>query len=214
MTKPKNAPSGQYVSKQTFWLVSLLALAVGFFGGVIFTLYRSQSTVIPGQTAAIGPQTSAGAPQADLSGMIAGLEVETQKNPQNVQAWIQLGDSYFDANQYEKSIRAYRRALELDPKNANVWTDMGVMYRRNGQPQEAIKAFDQAAKVDPKHEVSRLNKGVVLLHDLKDPQGALQAWEELLAINPLAVAPGGQTVDELVTQLKKSLAQQPPAGNK
>jgi cytochrome c-type biogenesis protein CcmH/NrfG len=214
MAKPKNIPSGQYVSKQTFWLVSLLALAVGFFGGVIFTLYKSESAVIPGQTAAISPQSSTGAPQADLSGMIAGLEVETQKNPQNVQSWIQLGNSYFDTNQYEKSIRAYRKALELDPNNANVWTDMGVMYRRNGQPQEAIKAFDQASKVDPKHEVSRLDKGVVLLHDLKDPQGAVQAWEELLAINPLAVAPGGQTVDELVTQLKKSLAQKPPAGNK
>ena len=214
MAKLKNAPAGQYVRKETFWLVSLLALAVGFFCGVIFTLYKSGPTVVPGQTAAVSPQSSTGPPQADLSGMIAGLEAETQKNPQNVQGWIQLGNSYFDTDQYEKSIQAYRKALDLDPNNPNVWTDMGVMYRRNGQPQEAIKAFDQAAKVDPKHEVSRLNKGVVLLHDLKDPQGAVQAWEELLAINPIAVAPGGQTVDELVTQLKKSLAQQPPAANK
>jgi tetratricopeptide (TPR) repeat protein len=79
------------------------------------------------------------------------------------------------------------------------------MYRRSGNPNEAVKAFDEAIRIDPKHEVSRFNKGIVLMHDLKDPEGAIQAWEELLKINPLAMGPGGRTVDELVTGYKKQL---------
>ena len=77
------------------------------------------------------------------------------------------------------------------------------MYRRSGQPQEAIKAFDKAIEVDPKHETSRFNKGVVLMHDMNDMKGAIEAWEGLLQINPVAVAPNGQSVDQMVTSMKK-----------
>ena len=81
------------------------------------------------------------------------------------------------------------------------------MYRRKGQPEEAIKAFDEAIRVDPKHEVSRFNKGIVLLHDLDKPEEGIRAWEELLKINPFAEAPGGKTVDELVTIYKRNIEQ-------
>ena len=63
-------------------------------------------------------------------------------------------------------------------------------------------AFDRAATIDPLHEICRLNKGIILLHDLNDPEAAAQAWEELLEVNPLATAPGGQPVAELVKSLK------------
>ena len=104
--------------------------------------------------------------------MIASLEDETARNPENTQAWVQLGNEYFDSSQHAKAIWAYRKSLELDPNNANVWTDLGVMYRRSGSPQEAIKSFDKAIEVDPKHEISRMNKGIVLLHDMNDMEGA------------------------------------------
>ena len=41
------------------------------------------------------------------------------------------------------------------------------------------------------------------MHDLKDVQGAVAAWEELLQINPLAMAPNGRSVMELVETIKK-----------
>ena len=105
------------------------------------------------------------------------------------------------------SIQAYPKSLEIDPNNANVWTDMGVMYRRSGDPQEAIKSFNKAMEVDPKHEISRMNKGIVLLHDLNDMDGAIRAWEELLKVNPVAMAPTGRSIDEMVQQMKKQQAQ-------
>ena len=47
------------------------------------------------------------------------------------------------------------------------------------------------------------NKGIVLLHDLQDPAGAIRAWEGLLEINPVASFPGGMSVDQMIQQLKK-----------
>ncbi len=186
-----------YMRKETALLISLLALAVGFFGGVFLGVYKSGSG-LQGTPAGGSP-----AAQKELQDQIAALEKESQQNPSNVAAWVELGNAYFDSDQYEKSIQAYRKALDLKPDNADVWTDMGVMQRKAGRPQDAVKAFDQAIAVNPKHEVSRLNKGIVLFHDLQDAAGALRAWEGLLEINPTAMAPGGVSVDQMVQSLKK-----------
>jgi len=199
MAKKSNIDSAQYVRKETLWLFTLLALAVGFFGGVMFGVFKSDTAAVPERPA----PSPARAPDSDRAGMIAALEKETSANPNNYEAWVELGNSYFDSDQYEKSIGAYRKALEIKPDNANVWTDMGVMYRRNGNPQQAVDSFDKAIEADPKHEVSRMNKGIVLLHDLQDVDGAIKAWEGLLEINPVAMAPTGRSVDEIIQQLKK-----------
>jgi cytochrome c-type biogenesis protein CcmH/NrfG len=214
MAKQSKTVDNQFVRKETFYLVSLLALAVGFFGGVMFAVYKSDSTPVPGVPGGQVPQAQAPQPQAVDPGrlsMIAALEKETLANPANEKAWIELGNSYFDTGQNEKAIQAYRKALEINPNNANVWTDMGVMYRRSGNSQEAIKSFDKAIEVDPKHEVSRMNKGIVLLHDMNDMEGAIKAWEELLEVNPVAMSPTGQSIDQMVQQMKKQMPQQGPA---
>ena len=208
MAKQQKIAQGQYVRKETLLLVSLLALAVGFFGGVVFTVFKSDSKApalsAPAQMTTPAPATATG--RADR---VAALERQTQADPQNINAWTELGNAYFDLQQYEKAIGAYRKSLELNPNNANVWTDLGVMYRRIGKPEEAIKAFDQAIAADPKHEVSRMNKGIVLLHDLRDFDGAIKAWEGLLEVNPIAMAPNGISIDQMVTQLKKQQAAKP-----
>ena len=147
-------------------------------------------------------------PKVDRFAAIAMLEKAVAANPNDVNAWIKLGNNYFDTDQYERSIQAYRKSLELNPNNANVWTDMGVMYRRSGRPQEAISSFDKAIEVEPNHETARFNKGIVYLHDLKDTQAAILAWEDLMKINPFAMAPNGQSVDQMVVGLKKQTGQQ------
>jgi tetratricopeptide (TPR) repeat protein len=75
------------------------------------------------------------------------------------------------------------------------------MYRRNGQPLKAIESFDKAMAIVPNHEQSRFNKGIVLRYDLNDREGAIRAWEELLKINPGAIAPNGQPLSEAIKTL-------------
>ena len=192
----------QYILKKTMWTVAFVALVIGFLGGSVFTVYKS-STGVP------MPTSQAPQPQAVEPGVsdekkqeIAALEMETSVNPKNMVAWIQLGNAYFDTNQSEKAIQAYQKYLELNPKNADVITDMGVMYRRSGQPKEAMAAFERAHEADPKHEISRFNKGIVLLHDLNDTEGAIKAWEELIRVNPFYTTPGGQPIKEMVESFK------------
>jgi cytochrome c-type biogenesis protein CcmH/NrfG len=207
MAKKKQSANVQYVRKETFWLVTLLSLAVGFFGGVVFAVLKSDSGPMPGSSQSQMPRAQTPAAMPVRTELMKALEDETAKNPQNTQAWVQLGNEYFDSGQNEKAILAYQKSLELDPNNANVWTDIAIMYRRSGRPQEAIKAFDKAIEADPKHEPSRLNKGIVLLHDMEDFDGAIAAWEGLLEVNPIAMAPTGRSVDEMVQQMKQQRSQ-------
>ena len=78
------------------------------------------------------------------------------------------------------------------------------MYRRTGDPTQAVKCFDRALSIDPGHETALFNKGVVLMHDIKDLNAALQAWEKLVQVNPNAQTPDGRTVKSMIDMVKKA----------
>jgi tetratricopeptide (TPR) repeat protein len=81
---------------------------------------------------------------------------------------------------------------------------MGVMYRRSGNPQEAMRCFDKAAAIDPRHRQSRYNKGIVLMHDLKNPEAAIKAWEELVSIYPDAKTQEGIPLSDMIKKFRSS----------
>jgi tetratricopeptide (TPR) repeat protein len=205
--KKKDTENGKYVKKETLLIVASVALLVGFFGGVVFGVYKSskgdpvQKSVMP------QPTEKDQDVSAEKGVQIFELEKKTSETPDDVTAWIDLGNLYFDSGNPEKAITAYNKSLELNPNNADVMNDLGVMYRRAGQPKKAIEAFDKAIKINPGHETVRFNKGIVLMHDLNDLEGTVQAWEELVKLNPNAISPTGQPVKELVENLKKSMKQ-------
>lgn len=191
------SPEGNFVKKETMFIVALITLVIGFLGGVFYSALQSS-----------GPPQPQQQQQQQQSGMtneqaraILSLEQEVAANPSNVDAWTQLGHVYFDTNNPSKAIRAYEKSLELRPNDPNVMTDLGVMYRRSGQPDKALEIFDKVISIDPSHEQSRFNKGIVLRYDMNDREGAIKAWEELLKLNPNAQAPNGIPVSEAIKSL-------------
>jgi TPR repeat protein len=188
MPEPTKTLSG-YVKTSNMYLTVMVALAVGFLGGVIFSSYRA-SIVAPIQVNSSAPGSAGGSGPLPLSQeqtqTLAALIQATKATPDNVNAWTQLGHFYFDTAQHEKAIQAYEKSLELDGSRPDVWTDLGVMYRRAGDPARAVQCFDKALALNDRHEVALFNKGVVLMHDLNDSQSALKAWEKLVQVNPNA----------------------------
>ncbi len=204
MTKQKGSDN-DYVKKELMLVVALIALVIGFLGGIFYSAFQEGPTgrlpTASGPAQAPQQQQSQPGMSNEQARSILSLEQEVAINPTNVEAWTQLGHVYFDTNNFTKAIRAYNKSLELSPDNPNVLTDLGVMYRRNGQPDKAIASFDRAMAIAPTHEQSRFNKGIVLRYDLNDREGAIKAWEELLRINPSAMAPNGQPLSEAIKSL-------------
>ena len=157
-------------------LFAVVALVVGVLVGVIFTNARKDT-----RTAETAPIA---APPAVNMGQINRLEEFVAKEPGNHNAWVQLGNAYFDANQPMKSIEAYDKALAIEPDDPNVLTDQGVMFRKVGWFDKAVSNFEKAAKIDPTHIQSLFNLGIVYRYDLLDFAKAKEVWERYLKINP------------------------------
>jgi len=193
------------VKKEVLIVGVLVALGSGFLGGVIFSSFKTAEP--PARMAqeqakqSVGGQEQNG-PSPSQAAQILALERAVQENPNNVEAWTQLGNFCFDSNQPIKAIEAYKKSLALKPGQADVWTDLGVMYRRNRQFKEAIVAFEKATGLQPALEQAWFNKGIVLLYDLGDKAGGLEAWKQVVALNPNAQAPNGQLVKELLDSSK------------
>ncbi len=186
-------------------MVASIALVAGFLAGVAFGVYKSGTDESIQKPMLTQPAEKDPVASVESAAQIFELEKKTSENPDDVAAWTTLGNLYFDTGNHKKAITAYSKSLALNPNNANVMTDLGIMYRRSGEPEKAIASFDKAAKIDPKHETALFNKGIVLMHDLNDLDGAIHAWEQLVKRNPAATSPTGQPVKDLVEKLKTSM---------
>lgn len=193
--------------KQNIILPICLALAFGFLLGVVVTVFKLNPT-IPQGTAPQANSQQAGHVDSEQDQAIHNLEAKVTANPEDSDAWVHLGHLYYDSKQPEKAIGAYTKSLELKPGDANLYTDLGVMYRRTDQPQKAIESFDKAIAIDSIHIHSRLNKGIVMLYDLNNPEAAFVAWEEVLQIDPEAKLANGDPLKSAMEQIKKDLATQ------
>ena len=176
-------------------LIAVVALIVGLLGGyLVFNISnagKSQQTV-----AAIPP--GAGSP-TDYLQRIAQAEKVVAQDPKNVNAWISLGNDYFDTEQTQKAIDAYGKALDIQPNNPNVLTDQGVMYRKIGWYDKALANFERANKIDPNHLQSLYNEGIVYEVDMKQPAKAVPYWEKYLSIDS-----NSPTALQIKTMLEKS----------
>lgn len=208
MGKTDNQTPADYVKKQTLIMAVAVSLLTGFIGGAVYSSFRLSSQT-PQMTQGNAPHDTAVADRsAEVGAKILELEKYIKENPKDSDAWTQLGNLFFDSDRYEDSIKAYAKSLEIAPSNPPVLTDMGVMYRRNKQPRKAVEAFDLAIKADPSFEMAYFNKFIVLHRDLNDFQGAVKALEDLVQMNPVALAPDGEPVDALIKRMKSQLQKQ------
>ena len=169
------------VSKGNVILIGFVCLLVGFILGATAAILKKSGEPKVAVSAEQAEQSQSGDKQEEIRLSKSILE----KDPNNLQALISLGNAYFDTNRYQEAIEAYSKVLSRDPKNPDVRTDMGIMYRKVKQFDKAVEDFRRAATDDPRHMNSRFNLGIVLKEDKHDFQGAIQSWEEFLKLEPL-----------------------------
>ena len=175
----------------------LIGLAIGLLVGVFIGYQAGSATSPPPGMGSMGggipPGMPGGPPGAQMppqapgdnfQARISAMQAVVAQDPKNREAWVQLGNDYFDTRQPQKAIDAYGKALELNGNDANVLTDQGVMYREMHQYDRAVVNFTKANQVDPRHVQSLYNLGVVYFNDLKQPKKAIEAWNKVIATAP------------------------------
>ncbi len=109
---------------------------------------------------------------------------QLESDPKNAGLLYQIGNLYYDAQQYPEAVKYYENSLKIDPKATDVRTDMATAYHLMGQPERAIQEYDAVLKIDGKHANALFNEGMVKWQDKKDLNGAIALWKRLLEAHP------------------------------
>ena len=133
---------------------------------------------------------------------VSALRNVAEKEPSNAAPRVELGNLYFDAERYDDAIKWYSEALKLAPRDVNVSTDLGVCYYYANQADKALEQFQHSLSIDPRHAKTLLNLGIVKAFGKQDLDGAVQAWQQVLAIAP--DSPEGQAAKRAIESLQSA----------
>src|SRR5215213_7629854 len=158
----------------------VFGIAGSLFGLIIGWVLGSQQATRSGPAAAPVAQSAPAQQQAPGQpqpapidpARVSALQDEAAKNPNDVKPRIQLGNIFFDGEQYPQAITWYEQALAIDDRDPNVATDLGVAYYYTNQPDKALATFDRSLAIDPKHIKTLLNVGIVRAFGKQDLAGA------------------------------------------
>lgn len=115
---------------------------------------------------------------------IALLKDRLNKDSQDIEAAVTLGNLYYDDSNAAQSILYYRHALDLDPALSGVRTDLATMYWRNDNVSLAEQAFREAIRREPGFGHAYLNLGLLLQHAKQDLMAARAIWQDLISNYP------------------------------
>ncbi len=128
----KGPPSQRGVKTETVVILVVAAFASGLVVGAVVALLRTPhsqegwraGTSIGGGINSVG--------QPDFSQEIQMLQQLVQKDPENPDPWVRLGDLFYQSRRYGKAIEVYMKALNLRPARIDVWIKLGNSYFDTG----------------------------------------------------------------------------------
>ncbi len=207
--------SGTWTSAQAY-ILAVVCLLVGVAAGYLLRGSGSSAAVpaaqpVQGSTAqgtGAVPQGMGGGAQPSPEQMkamadqqAAPLLAQMKSKPNDPALLANIGNVYYDAQQFKDATNYYERSLKADPKNFDVRTDMATAYFYAGDADHAIAEFNTVLKDDPKHAQTLFNLGMVKWEGKGDANGAIQTWEKLLQENPNY--PDRERVEQAISRAKQ-----------
>lgn len=98
-------------------------------------------------------------------------------------AWYNMGWSYYNIGDMEKSIESYSKATGANASYAQAWYGMGLAYEKTNRTKEAVAAYERAVVAFPGYVDAYFNMGMALVR-AKDKPGAMKAFEKVIEIAP------------------------------
>ena len=115
---------------------------------------------------------------------VAELKERLNRDGNDLDAAIALGNIFYDNNDVPQSILFYQRALAINPDMSGVRTDLGTMYWRNNDIALSEQAFREVIQRDPSFGHAYVNLGLLLHRARNNVAEARAVWQKLLDVNP------------------------------
>jgi len=208
--------AGQWTSTQAYVLsviCLLLGVAVGYLVRGSAASNNTATQVRAAATESL-PAPMGGAQQPTVEQLRQMADTQAQpllkqleSDPRNSTLLYQIGNLYYDAQQYPEAVKYYENSLQIDPKATDVRTDMATAYHLMGQSDRAIQEYDAVLKIDGKHANALFNEGMVKWQDKMDLKGAIASWKRLLNAHPDYAQ--RDRVEKLIAQAEQHLTIKP-----
>ncbi|HVZ17785.1 MAG TPA: tetratricopeptide repeat protein [Terriglobales bacterium] len=185
---------GNWTSTQAY-LLAIICLVAGVAIGY---LLRGSESQAPAPTAASLPADQGGAggigasatqPTPEQMRHMADKKAEPllaqlKSNPNDPKLLYDIGNIYYDTQQFPEAIKYYEQSLSIDPKADDVRTDMAVAYFYSDDVDKALSELDVVLKQNPAHTNALFNQGMIRWKGKMDITGAIASWKKLLQVNP------------------------------
>jgi tetratricopeptide (TPR) repeat protein len=111
----------------------------------------------------------------------------TQLDPNNFDAWFNLGYTSYELRQYAEALPAYEHTIRLEPNNADAWGNKSGALNQLNRYEEGLAACARAITLDPSNATAWTYQGDAL-YQLTRYEEALTAYDQALALEPTLVA--------------------------
>jgi cytochrome c-type biogenesis protein CcmH/NrfG len=197
------------------YTLAVVCLLIGIAGGWFIRGPKSPATAATAESsssAAVAGMGGQQMPRPDQMKKMADTQAaplldKLRSDPNNAELLANIGNVYYDTQQYPTAIDYYQRALKVTPENTSVRTDLGTALWYMGDADGAIHEFNRALQSEPNKSNALFNLGIVKWQGKMDVDGAVSAWQKLLDTNPNYE--GRDKVQQLMAQAKKHSGVQP-----
>ena len=134
------------------------------------------------------PEVPSGAgSMPDVNQMVTSLAARLEKNPDDINGWKMLGRSYETLQDFDKSVAAYERAIELEQgRNPQTLVALAVvlMGQSSGELSERSSSlFENALALEPNNANALFYAGAAAANR-GNTELAADRWEILLELDP------------------------------
>jgi len=98
-------------------------------------------------------------------------------------AWRNKARIFYGYGNYDESLKAYKKVLEIDPLDSLAWMSIGDIFQIKGKYDKAILAYNKAIKGNPNSASIWRKKGAALMIKGK-LDNAIEAYNRSIEIDP------------------------------
>lgn len=138
----------------------------------------------------------------DPSPQAAGLEQYVNGHPADIEARLDLAQTYLEAGQPQQASRQYVEVLKRDPNNPEATTRLALLLYEAGDTNDALLGANKVLATHADYPEALFLQGVILLNALNRPKDAIAPLQRYLQ-----VAPDGGYRDDAQQLLQEARAQ-------
>ncbi|MBF0194799.1 MAG: tetratricopeptide repeat protein [Magnetococcales bacterium] len=114
-------------------------------------------------------------------------DIDVNNSEKIAEDFLQKGITCHQADQIEKAIYYYKKALKKNPGLASAFSNIGVALQHQGKLKEAVYSYEKALKIDPYLMETHNNLGNILA-ELGKLDKSIECFNKAISINPSYVS--------------------------